>query len=129
MITFQILFILGWVLHDWYVENKQSRTPNHGQNFVLRIIMGFWVTLFICGFKHLPLLGNMLFSITTFAFFFPVGLNIARGKPWAYLGDSDFDKWVVKWCNPLIWYGILAMAAMAGIAAKIYGIQVLWTGH
>jgi hypothetical protein len=137
MIAFQILFILGWILHDWYVENRQNRKPNHGKNFELRVMIGMMAcilatdTAFLSHPYNFPkaVSENIFFCLTTFAFFFPVGLNIARGKPWVYLGDSDFDRWVVKWCNPLIWYGILAILAMAGIAVKIYGIQVLWTGH
>lgn len=129
-IFFMVLLVVAAIDLDYNVIEIQKRKPNHLVHLLERLVVGGIGLGLLSHFNWPEVIDNAYFGVAVFQFFFPVGLNIARGKSYAYLGDSVFDRFLLKVLpTPLMWTALSSMIAMSGIAVKAYGIQVLWTGY
>ena len=107
-----ILVIILAAVSQWYIIERKGRTPNHLLWFVIRAVVftGFLVWYLLSGYMWY---WAAYYMVMTFAWLFPLLLNIFRGKPVVYMSSngSVFDKIVIRTIGPSIywWLGLTLM--------------------
>ena len=111
-----IAVILLAAVSQWYIIEFRQRTPNHMFWFLIRVIVfsGFFWWYMVSGFMWYWV---AFYMIMTFAWLFPLLLNIFRGKPVGYMSKRGFDRLIQKTIGAAIywWLGLVLMAMAIGL--------------
>lgn len=97
------------LLINWYLENKRNIRPNHFINWGIRAALGALIAYHDKGSDVNWLLKGLSY-IPIYWWVFDYGLNLLRGKPLMYLGDSVMDKLEVKYLQG--WYPAFCMKSI-----------------
>ena len=114
-----ILWILVIVLasvSQWFIIEKKVRIPNHLLWFVFRVgVFGLFLWWYIATDFIWYLAAY--YMLMTFAWIFPLLLNIFRGKPLGYMSNRGFDRFVQKTIGAGIywWLGLVLMVMAIGL--------------
>ena len=116
-----IIVILLAAISQWYIIEFRQNEPNHAFWFIIRVIafsLFFWWYMAI-GFMWY---WASFYMIMTFAWLFPLWLNLFRGKPIGYLSNRGFDKLILKTIGAGIYFWLgLVLVVMAVALQLVYG--------
>jgi hypothetical protein len=125
-----LLLILAEVARNYYVINIQKRNPDHGLALAVRAVLGavFWILSPLISPAMRPdqwwALPIMMFF--TFGVLFNLGLNIARKRPYWYLGGkSKIDLWQRDHGGAFAWFWWRLFLAMGSVSLFWRGLDAL----
>jgi len=124
-----LVTILAFATWDWFTIEKEGRSPNKLFRLGIRVIVsagfGYWYHTL----GYIPY-WTTIFTGTTFAFLFPLFLNLERRLPPHYLSaySSWYDKImlaVFKYRYIVFWF--LFMMALIGAGLMFFYGKCTWT--
>jgi len=125
LIWFTLIALEVW--RNWYKIEKKKIRINHKGATLLRIIVGFAFWAFIPLALPIPVdryLALPVMMSLTFWFLFDLGLNIARGRSYFYLGeDSWLDKKMKSSLGAWPWFWFKLCFAIGGVLTFEYGFK------
>ena len=120
---YALLFLLtmtevGW---DGYHELIKNKRPNYFLSNVLRVVVG---SLVVLAYGKTLALSIILIPmmIAGFSFIFDGSLNVLRtltgmeGRPYYYLGSSNFENWQKEHGGAKRWFWIKALITVLSVA-------------
>lgn len=124
-----LILIALEVWRNWYKIEKKKVRINHKGAILIRIIVGFvfWVliplavSLPVDRYWALPIMMSL-----TFWFLFDLGLNMARGRSYFYLGEESWlDKKLKSTVGAWGWFWWKLFLAIGGIITFEYGFKAI----
>lgn len=105
------------ILFNWWLIVKKNKKPNHPLNWLVRAVLGS-----IIGYNTDTALWlrNATSYIPVYWFTFDYGLNWARHKPLAYLGDSWLDGIQKSTMGEVPWFFFKAMLCLFSLLLIIF---------
>jgi hypothetical protein len=124
-----LLLVLAEVARNYYVINIQGRNPNHGLALAVRVLLGivFWfLSPLISDLRPDQWWALPVMMFFTFGFIFDLGLNIARKRPYWYLGGkSVIDTFQRDHGGAFPWFWWRLMLAIASVDLFHRGFKAL----
>ncbi len=116
-----IAIILMASASQWYIIEIKFRNPNKPFWFLLRVsaFAGFFWWYMIDGFMWYWV---SYYMIMTFAWIFPLFLNIFRGKPVGYMANTGWDGLIKRTIGVVIYFylGFVLLVMAIGLQL-VYG--------
>lgn len=113
-----IFIIIVSAFTQWLIIEVKERRPNHLLWFIVRCI-AFGVCLWWYLSHGYMWYWSSFYMVMTFAWLFPLLLNIFRRKPLGYMSakGSVFDKIIIKTIGPglYFWFGLVLMIMAIGL--------------
>jgi len=115
-----LAFLLIELLRNYYLIDIKKKSPDHGFNFALRVIPLVALYYYTTNWHFLTpdwqRFGQAVIAfVSIFWFGFDTVLNLLRGEPVDYLGDSAIDMFQKNHPNADVWFYFKAIFFVFGV--------------